>query len=126
MPSHVSLLTGLTPQSHGAAGRVQQLPEGPDTIATWLHGHGYATAAVVNTLLLGPRRGFARGFDSFDLVAHGNRETSAAEVHERALRWLDQPREEPFFLFLHHYDVHSDYAPAKLYRTCWCVPTTAP
>ena len=116
VPSHVSLLTGLSPQSHGVTDRVQHMDPGADTMATWLERHGYDTAAVVNTVLLDSRRGFASGFDSFDLVVRPHREAAAPEVHRRALRWLERARQRPFFLFLHYYDVHSDYAPGKNYR----------
>lgn len=116
LPSHVSLLTGLSPQSHGVTDRVRGIGPGADTMAAWLQDHGYDTAAVVNSVLLGPKRGFARGFGSFDLVVRPHPEPAAAEVHRRAIRWLDRERDRPFFLFVHHYDVHSDYAPAETYR----------
>ena len=69
VPSHVSLLTGLTPRSHGVADRVQHMNPAFETIARWLEQHGYDTAAIVNTILLGPSRGFQNGFGHFELVA---------------------------------------------------------
>ena len=39
---------------------------------------------------------------------HLNRK-SAADVTESALRWLSQPRERPFFLFLNYFDAHEPY-----------------
>lgn len=122
VPSHVSLLTGLTPRSHGVANRVQHMNPAFETIARWLEQHGYDTAAIVNTILLGPSRGFQNGFGHFELVARRPRDFSAPEIHRRALAWLDRPREVPFFLFLHYYDVHSDYAPDDEYRAMFAEP----
>ncbi|HEX2484704.1 MAG TPA: sulfatase [Myxococcota bacterium] len=125
VPSHGSLLTGLSPQAHGATGAVQRLDPRAETLAGWLRQHGYATAAVVNTVLLSAKRGFAGGFDHFELVL--GPEPAAPEIHARALRWLDGARERrPFFLFLHYYDVHSDYAPAPAYRELLVSPYRGP
>jgi arylsulfatase A-like enzyme len=92
------------------------MASGVDTMARWLAEHGYDTAGIVSSILLGPRRGFQDGFGSFEVVLRRPRETAAPEIHERALAWLDPPRDRPFFLFLHYYDVHSDYAPEERYR----------
>ena len=32
-------------------------------------------------------------------------------IGDWAIRWLGEPRREPFFLFLHFYDTHRDYSP---------------
>jgi arylsulfatase A-like enzyme len=80
----------------------------------------------VNTILLGPSRGFANGFEHFELVVRKPRDFAAPEIHRRALAWLDRPRELPFFLFLHYYDVHSDYAPSPEHRALFAEPYDGP
>ena len=122
LPSHVSLLTGLYPQTHGATGHLHAMSRNATTLADWLRERGYATGAVVNTVLLDRSRGFARGFDHFERVESAEDASAAPEIDARALRWLDEPRTRPFFLFLHHYDVHSDYAPAERYRKLFAGP----
>lgn len=126
MPSHVSLLTGLEPHSHGVTGDVQHMGPAFVTIASWLSEQGFDTAAVVNTILLGPGRGFQNGFQHFELVAAEPWEASAPEIHRRALAWLDRPRDLPFFLFLYYYDVHSDYVLAEDYRARFVEPYDGP
>lgn len=122
VPSHVSLLTGLYPHSHGATGRVQSMNQTVVPLASWLGSFGYDTGGVVNFVLLGRSRGFARGFDAFEVVRRPLPEPAAPLVNEKALAWLDQPRDRPFFLFVHHYDVHSDYAPKEAYRKMFVRP----
>jgi len=93
-------------------------------LAERLRSAGYATAAVVSQHHFrdrsGPRSGYARGFDSFDVQAaserdvHGMSSRKAREVTENAIEWLNGlPREKPFFLWLHYFDPHDPYsAPA--------------
>jgi arylsulfatase A-like enzyme len=122
VPSHVSLLTGLYPQTHGATGRVQSMNRTVVPLASWLGSFGYDTGGIVNFVLLSRSRGFARGFDHFEVVERPLPEPAAPLVDEQALAWLDRPRDQPFFLFVHHYDVHSDYAPVEPYRKMFVRP----
>jgi arylsulfatase A-like enzyme len=122
VPSHVSLLTGLHPSRHGVRGRRDRIGASATTLAEWLQARGFETGAVVNSNLLDATRGFARGFDHFERVGFQRFAPAAPEVHARALRWLEGRGERPFFLFLHHYDVHSDYSPAPEYRRMFLRP----
>ncbi len=122
VPSHVSLFTGLYPHSHGATGQVQSMSRSAVPLASWLGSFGYDTGGVVNASLLDRSRGFARGFDHFELVHRPLPEPAAPLVDAQALAWLDQPHDQPFFLFVHHYDVHSDYAPKDQYRKMFVRP----
>lgn len=123
VPSHVSLFTGLEPHSHGVTGRFQRVSDLTVPIPVWLQQAGFDTAAFVNSVLLDGRRGFARGFDHFERVMHPTSGSPAApEIHRLALRWLDRPHERPFFLFLHYYDIHTDYTPAEEYRRLFVRP----
>jgi len=119
LPSHASLLTGLYPSSHGVKDHDRQLTRG--TLATRLKEEGYQTMAVVNTHNIGdPRFGLLRGFQSPFYVeeaeADPNRPSlvgnSGAKVTKRGLRLLSERDQDlPFFLFLHYYDVHTDFSP---------------
>jgi arylsulfatase A-like enzyme len=80
------------------------------TLATTLSPHGYDTAAFVNHFYVGAHFGFQRGFARFEYVESDYSQRGAAPgIVDAALAWLDQPRDERFFLFLHFFDVHSDY-----------------
>ncbi len=111
LPSHGSLLTGLYPVRHGAHTAKTSVSEGVKTLAERLGGEGFATAAVVNSTYL-TRWGLQRGFESFSHVPESVRDREPSDVTDRALNWLeDRDRGSGrFFLFLHYYDVHSDYA----------------
>jgi arylsulfatase A-like enzyme len=66
LPSHVSLLSGLTSLDHGVRDNLDRV----DPAIVWLSEHlkaaGYRTAAVVSNYILRSSVGFARGFEVFD------------------------------------------------------------
>jgi arylsulfatase A-like enzyme len=108
LPAHASLLTGVYPRRHGAIGANRAIAHDAPTLAAWLLGRGFRTAAFVNSFYISPRYGFARGFQEFRYVP----ETSAPEgdgMVARALAWLSAEPRDRFFLFLHDFHVHSDY-----------------
>ncbi len=112
--SHMSLLTGLYPKTHGVkrgngkAGLVgiTALADERITLAETLQAHGYVTAGFVfSCVWLDGRFGFAQGFDRYSVRGQGGATRNDAEI----LPWIDANHRNPFFLFVHYYDVHSDW-----------------
>jgi arylsulfatase A-like enzyme len=124
LPSHATLLTGVYPRRHGAryydSSLALDLPSLPELLAA----AGFRSAAIVNSLLLEKSSGLARGFDDFQYVSEwrefpdGRKQPvdTGGQVTEAAIRWLSERGEAPFFLFLHYYDAHSNYAARGEYR----------
>lgn len=110
-PSHASLFTGLTPFEHGVTINTQVLPNKHTTLAEVLNHHGYGTTAFVSLGVLKSRFGFHQGFDSFDESFDKNFFRRADEITDLVLRWLQEPSEAPFFLWIHYSDPHEPYAP---------------
>ncbi len=120
LPAHVSILTGLLPPHHGVRhnGIFRLAPETP-TVATRLRAAGWRTSAVVGAAVLGAEFGLARGFDHYDDTMGDGRasdngfpERRAGRVTDAALAWLRDQR-TPYFLWVHYYDAHADYAPPE-------------
>jgi arylsulfatase len=109
LPAHTSLLTGLQPSRHGVVSHGVALAAGIPTLAEVLEARGFFTAGIVNSHNLGDRYGLHRGYASYDYVLEQERRVAPSQVEALALRWLERDPPEPFFLFLHFYDVHSDY-----------------
>ena len=109
LPAHASLLTGLYPNRNGMKSHYDSLPADVVTWAEVLREHGYLTAAIVNSLNLSKRHGFERGFDDFTYVKEILKLAEPTKVESKAHEWLSKHNGKPFFLFLHYYDVHSDY-----------------
>ncbi|HUO87352.1 MAG TPA: sulfatase [Thermoanaerobaculia bacterium] len=111
-PSFISIHTGLYGRSHGIYDLVTPLPEEHTTLAEHFRAAGYSTAAVLAARhLLPPSSGLGQGFDEI----HGPvRSTAAASlVVDRGLDWIAEREDDPFFLWLHLFDVHVPTLPPE-------------
>ena len=136
LPSHVSLMTGLYPHRHGVKNHDHRLRTAIPTLAGRLGEAGLKTMGIVSSQHLTTRTGFPRGFAEFLYVPEWSVEPGkkpvlrnpAEPITDRALDWLAERRDDeaPFFLFLHYYDPHSDYAPEPSYRERFVGPYEGP
>jgi len=106
LPSHMSMMTSVYPDVHGVKPDRDPLSESFVTLPEILHGAGYRTVGLVTSEWLKPEFGFGRGFDVYERLPHER--TYADRVNTEALRQIERHR-LPFFLFLHYYDLHSDF-----------------
>lgn len=118
LPSHASMLSGLDALRHGI-NYDDPAPASLDLLAEKLRRQGYRTVAFTGGAYLAPYYGLSQGFERFHHGTDAERKTLAgakpaaagkdlAQNLERALAWLDGPEaRQPFFLFLHTYEVHA-------------------
>ena len=114
LPTHTSLFTGVWPEEHGVLSNIREnmvYERDPElvTLAEVFADAGYDTAAFVSAFPLRPEVQLTDGFASYDAPDPGRRERSAETTTLRALAWLDQPREAPFFLWVHYFDPHNPH-----------------
>ncbi len=139
LPSHMSMLTSVYPAVHQAINSFASvLDDRFVTLAEILKENGYETGAMVdgNRLMnIGAAHGFDQGFDFYDhyperffrheklyvlkrlanftgnfLHRHGIPDMHSDTIFSGALSWLTgRKQDRPFFLFLHTYDIHSDW-----------------
>jgi arylsulfatase A-like enzyme len=111
LPSHMTLLTGLHPTSHGVTLETRRLPASVRPLAELLKEEGWATAAFTEGGLVGGGFGFARGFDVWD-----DRSRDVRLTMYRGRRFVEErDPHRPFFLFLHTYAIHCPYDPREEY-----------
>ena len=124
LPAHASLFTGLYPQQHGAVSAAYPLSKGVPTLAEKLEADGWDTAAVVNTIWLGnPQFQLQRGFQDFLFIQdEADRKLPNEQITDQAMAWLGKERTAPLFLFIHYYDVHSDYTSLSRYEKKFVEP----
>jgi len=76
---------------------------------------GYITGAVVSLGVLKSRFGLDEGFYTYeDNFPKGRWYLTAEEVNERVLPWLEQNKDQKFFLWIHYSDPHEPYAPPDI------------
>ncbi|MFT5042138.1 MAG: arylsulfatase A-like enzyme [Hyphomicrobiaceae bacterium] len=123
LPAHVSLLTGRSLMGHGVVTDDRSLTDDVPTLPAAMQEAGYTTKAIVSAPYLNSRYGFARGFDDYDdrTIYFETNEDSYKSVTgprliDEAVSYLGKrDSTKPFFLFLHFWDVHYDYAPTPPY-----------
>lgn len=109
VPSHVSVFTSKYPSSHGVNERWDRISYNDITLPEVLKENGYKTAAFVGSTQDGggdlqPFYGFSRGFDVYNMSGLYYNSTVPS-----AIDWLEENKDNRFFLFLHGYDVHDPY-----------------
>ncbi|MFT4538216.1 MAG: arylsulfatase A-like enzyme/4-amino-4-deoxy-L-arabinose transferase-like glycosyltransferase [Planctomycetota bacterium] len=122
LPSHASLLTSLYPRAHNATDGKRRMVRKVTTMARALRGEGYDTRAIVSGPFMQKKFGLDRGFDVYDdsNAGGGHQESYGAitspDINEKAVQALAAVQ-EPFFMFLHYWDVHYDYLPPAPFDT---------
>ncbi len=121
LPSHATILTGLSPASHGVHDNSSfRLPETVTSMAEIFADAGSETGAIIGAYVLARQFGLEQGFGDYDDSFEGARgsaseavsiERPATEVASRGIAWLREHRRTPFFLWLHFFDPHTPYNP---------------
>lgn len=109
-PSHLSMMTGLRPHSHGTLFNGERLRTDLPTLAERLSGRGYRTGGFVSAVVLAPKLSdVSRGFEEFNADFPAYRR-GAYDTTDAAIGWLDSLNVgEPYFLFVHYYDAHGPF-----------------
>ena len=123
-PSRMALLTGAYPPRLGWGGgvvgygikTVNGLAPGALTMGEVFKAAGYATGAVTENAMLSVLAGFGRGFDFYREQRSTGRRLRPGMIEgtlSDALAWARGRAavDEPFFLFVHTYEVHAPYVP---------------
>ncbi len=151
LPSHSSMFTGRYCNQLTATWLIPLDSQHP-TLAETLAGRGYATGGFVGNIAYCDRDwGVARGFSHYEdyyvrpeVIAFSSSlgqsvlggsprhrfpfviRNNAATVTRRALRWLDEVGDRPFFAFLNYYDAHYIYDPEPPYDAMFADGDTTP
>ena len=132
LPSHMSMLTSSYPHTHRVETQSNALPETVPTLAGAFRDAGYTTLGYITWLFLTERYGFGKGFDRYDEILPTRDPETGAKLDPNAERLVDEVLSTfvhvdrtdpatgedvspPFFLFLHLFDPHLDYAPPLEY-----------
>jgi arylsulfatase A-like enzyme/Flp pilus assembly protein TadD len=124
LPSHSSMLTGTYPPYHKVHDNLScRLDESNLTLSEILRERGYTTGAVISSSIISSQFGIGQGFETFDerfvekVGLHNDVERRGGEASRVACSFLEQHKDKSFFLFLHYYDPHTDYAPPEPFAT---------
>ncbi len=125
LPSHTTMLTGLIPPHTGVRDNVGfRYNKDYKTLAEWLKEKGKRTAGFVSAIVLHHRTKINRGFDFYEdnienttgTLSLGGVQRPGIQTIHLAEDWLDEQKDDNFFLFLHIYEPHSPYNPPEEFR----------
>lgn len=130
LPAHAALFTGLVDSAHGARTPKSRLAEDYETLAERLGADGYETLGLYSGPFLHPDFGLSQGFDRYvDCTSFGVSDRDPRKSHGASHRDITNPvllarakdaieelNHEPYFLFVHMWDVHYDLIAPKRYQ----------
>ncbi len=110
--SHITMMTSLWPSVHQILTHDYQDRLSPKwlTLPQILKASGYLTGGFTGGGQVSAVYGFDRGMDVYD--CEGGR---SEKIFPKAIEWIAKAQGNPFFLFLHTYDVHMPYEPPPPY-----------
>jgi arylsulfatase A-like enzyme len=110
LPGTASILTGKTVPHHGlGVSNSNHLAESLDTLPKVLQRSGATTAAFTCNPLITSARNFDQGFEDFT----NYRWTASPDMIGDVLQWIDEHKDERFFLYVHLIDPHFPYEPSR-------------
>jgi arylsulfatase A-like enzyme len=114
-PSTMSMHTGYHPFVHGVEEHDRALSSRVVTLAERFKAAGYKTAAMTPAITLRPEYGYGRGFDVYDHERFGHNLISSPALIAKTQHWVQQWKDEPFFVWVHLWDPHYNYIPEPPY-----------
>lgn len=128
LPSHTTMLTGLTPRTHHVVTFSTALDPATPTLPGLLRERGWKTAAAVSTSWLRRERyNVTKDFEHYIYVETKPwRRSPNTWITDRATEWITESPDEPIFLFLHYFDVHGDYVSESGYESMFVKPYDGP
>jgi len=116
-PSVASLMTSRFPSQHHVVSFAAPLADGELTLAEALAPLHYVMGGFSANFRLMASLGYGQGFDEWQTRVA---DIPAAEINERALRWLDsvwsRDSDRPAMLYLQYIDPHAPYDPPEPFR----------
>lgn len=113
-PSVAGVLTGLHPRTHGARTQSAMLPQDVLMVSEHLQAQDFTTGAFVANGYVSGRFGFNQGWDTHrNFMQEDGRSRDAGEVFQIAGDWIEQHKDERFFLYVHTVDPHVPYDPPE-------------
>ncbi len=114
-PSVASVLTGLTPATHGCKTDAARLPDGAEMVSEAFDAAGFATGSFIANGYVSDRFGFDQGWDYYTNFIREEHSTHAEDVYRAAGDFIEQHRGERFFVYVQTIDPHVPYDPPAEY-----------
>lgn len=112
-----SILTGLYPSFHGTGvdGNILTLCRDIPTLPEVLNKEGYTTVGFNTNPYMASKHGYNRGYVSYFDLFPSQRKVCSKGANMEVANWLENDRQQPFFMWIHYMDTHGPYYPREPY-----------
>lgn len=114
-PSVASVLTGLSPMTHGAKTDSARLPASAELVSEVFKGAGFTTGSFIANGYVSDRFGFDQGWDDYNNYIREGGSTEAEDVFQQAGNFIEAKKDERFFVYIQTIDPHVPYDPPAEY-----------
>lgn len=108
-PSIATILSGLYPTTHDTKKDDSTLPDEVEILPERLKKEGFQTASFIANGYVSEKYNFTQGWDFHRNYIRESRNSSAENVYDDAIEWLDEHEKEPYFLYIQTIDPHVPY-----------------
>jgi arylsulfatase A-like enzyme len=109
-PTVASVFTAQYPHVLGYENEPVVLDDKFPCLAEILRNSGYTTAGIISHAYISNTFGIGQGFDTYDEEnAQGHGHVSSPSVTDKAIAFVEDHKDDRFFLFVHYFDPHCDY-----------------
>jgi len=115
-PSVTTMWSGLYPKTHGARQATSHVDESIRFLSQQLQDNGFLTGAFIANAVVSKTFGFDKGWSLFQNDSDSNTDGNASKLYPHAAEWMEQHKDERFFLYVQSVDPHTTYDVAKEYR----------
>jgi arylsulfatase A-like enzyme len=122
LPTHLTMFTSRYQTAHGVTVDTLTLNPAIPTLGEIMKAGGYSTAGFISGPYVAGHYGYKRGMDTYvdlsqgyDHRAEARATIASPAINDHAMEWLAAHKDEPFFLFLHYFDIHYDFIPPPPY-----------
>jgi len=110
-PAVASILTSTFPATHGTKNDASRLPHTLTTLGEIYQREGFETASFLANGYVSRAFGFDQGWDHYTNYIRERRNTNASNVFGEAADWIEEHKDERFFVYIQTIDPHVPYDP---------------
>lgn len=110
LPAMATIHSSLYPSEHGATRFDLSMNNNLITLSEYMRNSFYKTIGIISHSFVSSMYGFGQGFQVFDEeIIMGAEGTSSEALTKKAKRYIEEYKDDKFFLWIHYFDPHYTY-----------------
>lgn len=114
-PSVTTMWSGLYPGTHGAREATSHVDDSIRFLPQQLKDNGFTTGAFIANAVVSKTFGFDKGWTHFQNDSDHSTNGNGSQLYPHATEWMEEHKDERFFLYVQSVDPHTTYDVPKDY-----------